>query len=55
MNTPYPPASMLEISNVGIRLTPAPKVWEWLQADILADTGSIHNEVHDHLLDNNGG
>ena len=46
---------MLEISNVGIRLTPAPEVWEWLKAEILSDTGSIYNEDHDHLLDNSGG
>ncbi len=26
-------------------------MWEWLQAEILADTGSIHNEDHVHLLD----
>ncbi len=30
--------------------TPAPEVWEWLQAEILADTGTIHNEDHSHLL-----
>jgi hypothetical protein len=26
-------------------------VWEWLSAEILAETGSIHNEDHAHLLD----
>ncbi|MBA1294458.1 hypothetical protein G7025_13930 [Pseudomonas lurida] len=54
MDRPMPPASTLELSdlsNFGIRLTPAPEVWEWLQAEILADTGSIHNEDHAHLLD----
>ena len=54
MDRPYPPLSLLELSDLsdfGIRLTPAPKVWEWLQAEILADTGSIHNEDHAHLLD----
>jgi hypothetical protein len=34
-----------------MRLTPAAEVWEWLQTEILADTGSIHNEDHAHLLD----
>jgi hypothetical protein len=34
-----------------MRLAPAPEVWEWLQAEILADTGSIHNEDHAHLID----
>lgn len=54
MDRPYPPASLLELSersDVGIRLTPAPEVWEWLQAEILADTGSIHNEDHTHRQD----
>ncbi|WP_439821390.1 putative metallopeptidase [Pseudomonas sp. HLG18] len=54
MNRPLPPASLVElseISNFGIRLIPAPEVWEWLQAEILSDTGSIHNEEHAHLID----
>ena len=54
MQRPLPPASLLELSDLsffGIRLAPAPEVWEWLQAEILADTGSIHNEDHAHLLD----
>jgi len=54
MDRPMPPASILELSgqsDFGIRLTPAPEVWEWLAAEILADTGSIHNEDHAHLID----
>lgn len=54
MNRPMPPASILELSGLsdfGIRLTPAPEVWEWLSAEILAETGSIHNEDHAHLID----
>lgn len=54
MDRPMPPESLLELSELsdfGIRLTPAPEVWERLQAEILADTGSIHNEDHAHLLD----
>ncbi|AZF53389.1 Phage tail length tape-measure protein 1 [Pseudomonas sp. R4-34-07] len=54
MDRPFPPPSILELSDqahFGIRLTPASEVWEWLQAEILADTGSIHNEDHAHLLD----
>ena len=54
MNRPYPPTSLIDLSDlsdIGIRLTPAPEVWEWLQAEILTDTGSIHNEDHAHLLD----
>ncbi|WP_081003796.1 putative metallopeptidase [Pseudomonas amygdali] len=54
MDRPMPPPSLLELSDLsdfGIRLTPAPEVWVWLQAEILADTGSIHNEDHAHLID----
>lgn len=54
MDRPLPPASLLELSDLssfGIRLTPAPEVWEWLQTEILADTGSIHNGDHAHLID----
>ncbi|MFJ3486588.1 putative metallopeptidase [Pseudomonas sp. NPDC090202] len=51
MNRPEPPTALLELPDVGIRLKPAPDVWEWLQAEILADTGSIHNPDHAHLID----
>lgn len=54
MNRPRPPASLVELSDLSdfsTRLMPAPEVWEWLQAEILADTGSIHNEEHAHLID----
>jgi len=54
MERPRPPGYLLELSDLsgcGIRLTPAPEVWEWLQAEILADTGSIHNADHAHLID----
>ncbi|WP_197678826.1 putative metallopeptidase [Pseudomonas vancouverensis] len=54
MDRPMPPASLLKLSDLsdfGIRLAPAPEVWEWLSAEILADTGKIHNEDHAHLLD----
>ncbi len=54
MDRPMPPDSLLELSvhsDFSIRLIPAPDVGEWLQAEILAETGSIHNEDHAHLLD----
>lgn len=54
MNRPTPPALLLELSDLSdfsIRLAPASDVWEWIQAEILADTGSIHNEDHAHLID----
>ena len=53
MERPSPPASLLEMSDLsrfGIRLTPAAELWDWVKAEILADTGSIHNEDHAHLL-----
>lgn len=48
-----PPADLLE--SPFLILTPAPEVWEWIQAEILATTGSIHNEEHAHLIDANVG
>ncbi len=54
MNRPSPSAVLLKLSDplgLGIRVTPAPEVWDWVQAAILADTGSIHNEDHAHLID----
>lgn len=47
---PHPPAELIEL-DAGIRLCPAPEVWEWIVSEILADTGSIHNEDHAHLID----
>ncbi len=58
MDRPYPPSSLLELSELsdfGIRLAPAPEIWDWLKAEILADTGSIHNPEHAHLIDANIG
>ena len=54
MRRPSPPKVFIErldVGDIGIRLSPAPEVWEWLQAEILADTGSIHNPDHVHLMD----
>ena len=47
------PADLLE--SPWLILRPAPDVWEWIQQEILATTGSIHNEDHAHLLDANIG
>lgn len=44
-----PPASLLE--SPFLILTPAPEIWEWIQREILSDTGSIHNPEHGHLID----
>lgn len=54
MDRPKPPYALLELSDLsdfGIRLTPAPDVWEWIQVQVLAETGRIHNEDHAHLID----
>ncbi|WP_312387711.1 putative metallopeptidase [Pseudomonas sp.] len=53
MSRPIPPADLLE--SLWLTLQPAPDVWEWIQAEILATTGSIHNEEHAHLIDANVG
>lgn len=58
MERPIPPKSLLglsELSDFGIRLAPAPEVWDWVSRQILANTGSIHNEDHAHLIDANIG
>ena len=49
MGRPNPPEDLLE--SVWLALLPAPEVWEWIQSEILADTGSIHNPEHAHLID----
>ncbi|KPY52819.1 putative metallopeptidase [Pseudomonas syringae] len=54
MKRPNPPAELLKLSDesdVFMRLVPAKDVWGWIQSEILADTGSIHNEDHAHLID----
>lgn len=49
MSRPMPPAEMLE--SLRLTLRPAIGVWDWVQREILADTGSIHNPEHAHLID----
>lgn len=49
MSRPMPLAELIE--SLWLTLRPAPEVWKWLQAEILADTGSIHNEDHARLID----
>lgn len=51
MSRPMPPADLLE--SIFLTLCPATEVWEWIQQEILASTGSIHNEDHAHLIDAN--
>lgn len=49
MSRPTPPPDLLE--HLFLTLRPAPEVWEWIQREILAETGSIHNPEHSHLID----
>ncbi len=53
MSRPMPPAELLE--SPFLILTPAPELWEWIQREVLAETGSIHNPEHSHLIDANVG
>lgn len=53
MSRPMPPADLLE--SMWLTLRPAPDVWGWMQREVLADTGSIHNPEHSHLIDANVG
>ena len=48
MIRPIPPSSLLD--SVFLTLAPAHEVWEWIQREMLTDTGSIQNEDHAHLL-----
>ncbi|WP_313740480.1 putative metallopeptidase [Pseudomonas sp.] len=48
-----PPADL--IYSLWLTLQPASEVWEWIQREILADNGSIHNPEHGHLIDANIG
>jgi hypothetical protein len=53
MERPLPPA-LLQSSEPwtpDIRFSLASEVWQWVQTEILADTGSIHNPDHAHLID----
>lgn len=53
MSRPMPSTEMLE--SLRLTLSPAIGVWDWVQREILADTGSIHNPDHGHLIDANIG
>lgn len=50
---PYPPVNFVGTDNWQpyTRLIPANEVHEWVNRQILIDTGSIHNPDHEHLLE----
>lgn len=45
MGRPLPPADMIE--SLWLTLRPATGVWNWVQTEILADTGSTHRAKMD--------
>ncbi|MDY4311192.1 putative metallopeptidase [Pseudomonas putida] len=47
---PCPPFGDGEPLLTGIKLAPAIGAWEWISAEILAETGSIYNPDHAHLI-----
>lgn len=49
LKRPMPPPALLE--SVFTRLEPAEGVAEWVQEQVLAETGRIHNPEHAHLID----
>lgn len=49
MTRPYPPSTRSE--SVSLTIYPAPDVLSWIESEILADSGSIHNPDHAHLID----
>jgi len=51
MTRPYPPQLLHD--QVFLTLCPASEVWEWIETEILASAGSLHNPDHAHLLDAN--
>lgn len=51
MVRPRPTADQLH--GPWLTLHPAAEVWEWISTEILADTGSIRNPEHTHLIDAN--
>lgn len=47
---PLPPPHLFADNLAPLTFAPAPEVLDWLTAEILMDTGSIHNPEHQHLL-----
>lgn len=51
INRPLPsPAFVAEFAPY-IRLIPADGLWQWVQEQIIADSGHLHNPDHSHLAD----
>ncbi len=48
---PLPSSAFVEEFAPYIRLAPADGVWQWVQEQIIADSGHLHNPDHFHLAD----
>lgn len=48
---PLPSSAFVEEFAPYIRLAPADGVWQWVQEQIIADSGHLHNPDHAHLVD----
>ncbi|MDT7074211.1 putative metallopeptidase [Citrobacter amalonaticus] len=48
---PMPSPAFIEELAPYIRLAPADGVWQWVQEQIIADSGHLHNPDHAHLAD----
>lgn len=48
---PYPPSEFVEEFKPYIALTPADEVFNWVQEQIIAESGHLHNPDHSHLAD----
>lgn len=48
---PMPSPAFIEEFAPYIRLAPADGVWKWVQEQIIADSGHLHNPDHAHLAD----
>ena len=51
---PLPPASVLS-GDIEHLFVPAPEVWDWIQINIINNSGGLHNQDHHHLLHANIG
>ena len=46
---PRPPDSLLALDEVFTRLIPAPEIAEWVEQQVIATDGLVHNPDHGHL------
>lgn len=51
VNRPLPPLDPLGSFHFYTRVYPAPEVLEWVNSQVLDDSGSLYNEDHAHLIE----